>query len=168
MFYEKKTEFVIWLVPSKKDQQQLNEIIVNLSNLYDAPRFTPHLTVVKGSSHDINNVINKINNLQMEDIKLYSLGVFFEEALFKSLFIRLKNTSKLNNILTDIEEIVDKKNIYINDPHLSLLYKKISRDEKQHLSVVLNEIIRQITFSKAVVIVSEDENWGNIRKWKIC
>ncbi|NEQ22951.1 MAG: cyclic phosphodiesterase-like protein, partial [Microcoleus sp. SIO2G3] len=43
-----KTKVSFWLIPSDEDRSYFQEIINTLAQEYDAPAFTPHVTIYSG------------------------------------------------------------------------------------------------------------------------
>ncbi len=79
-----KTKVSFWLIPSEEDRGFFQEIIDTLSQEYDAPSFTPHVTIYSGEYAP---------GLSLKVDKLLYTGEFT-----KTLFVQFQSSEILRKI----------------------------------------------------------------------
>jgi 2'-5' RNA ligase len=69
-----KNKVSFWLIPSEEDREFFQEIIDTLSQEYDAPAFTPHVTIYSGEYTPDESTAELIEKAT-QDVQGFSLKV---------------------------------------------------------------------------------------------
>lgn len=116
-----------WLVPAEADRPWLEEIINRLAAEFNAPRFTPHITLLstKLSQDELPQQIIETAARGFTPISLKASGLDHGPERFKSVFIRFANDmlAPLNRTLASFCSFPGS---YQLDAHLSLLYRQLT------------------------------------------
>ena len=148
---------------SPDDEEYLSEIIKELSILYSSHFFIPHITVyglVQTNLSDLEEIIRKILNFHPILVKRQS--VFHSENFWKTVYIQIEKNNVLDKIYSILKKELGNYSTYEFNPHISLIYKKISVPEKETLIKKLN--LKSEFLVSGIAIQEFDEN---ILKWKI-
>ena len=76
--------YSIWLMPTKRDAKHLNQIIKNLSQKYDAPKFEAHMTVLSGI-RSLSKAKHIIDTNQFYMITAKKLGIGHSDYIWKTV-----------------------------------------------------------------------------------
>lgn len=130
----------IWLVPSRSDEEYLTKIIHDLGANYNAPIFTPHLTLFDGiiiEPEALKSIVDDVfQNVQPFKIKVK--GINESEAFFKTVFIEFELGNELETLFNAVSGKTDKRPFSVFKPHISLIYKIMPREEKLRIIENLN------------------------------
>ena len=153
--------FSIWAEPATKDAKYLRQIIRLLGKKYDSPTFHPHITVYGGvqSISDAKTAIRNCKDMKRFAVKATDLG--FSDNLWKTVFVNVEKNQKLKQIHNAIKKDIPLNTKYEFQPHISLMYKKMTSSEKQGIIDGL-KIKQKFTFDKITIIASSK----NVKKWK--
>ena len=151
--------FSIWIVPSPIIKKQLEEIILDLSQKYDAPNFEQHMTLLGDISGDEKSIVEKAKKLALEikpfDVELGEIS--FSTTYFQSVFVRIKSNAKLMDANLKAKEIFGiNNNVFM--PHMSLLYGEHSMEQREKISNELNLPINLSFFVDKIVIIPATKN----------
>lgn len=115
-----------WLVPAEADRLWLDEIINRLAVEYNAPRFTPHITLLstKLSQDELPNQIMETAARGFTPISLGASGLDHGPDRFKSVFIRFAS-DVLAPLSRNLASFCSYPGSYHLDAHLSLLYRQL-------------------------------------------
>ncbi|NER49306.1 MAG: cyclic phosphodiesterase-like protein [Symploca sp. SIO1A3] len=166
------TKISFWLIPSEEDRVFFQRIIDNLAQEYDAPSFTPHVTIYSGEYTPDDNPAEVIDQ-SIKDIKSFSLKVEklgYTEEFTKTLFVQFSPCATLSQISETIRSRLSKPSQYILNPHLSLIYRKLNETIKKNLTNSLSLNKSEVFFNEvraistpALITNKEDvENWQTI------
>ena len=156
--------FVIWLLFDAEDDQYLSDIIRNLSDKYNSEVFIPHITVYGLVDIDFEILDNVVleNTKEIKSFFVTKNKINFSDNFWKTLFIELKQ----NQNLYYVNEILDTHlKLFSNFeflPHISLLYTKLTTEEKSILSTSIN-VKKNFLISKIAILKFSE----NIHDWKI-
>jgi 2'-5' RNA ligase len=159
---------VYWLVPAKPYSELLREMICVLAEQFDAPRFEPHLTLLV--AHEDRQAARKIlRQVQGSPIRLKISGVSASSKFTKTLFIRFKSSRALNRLVVDLTHAIKKRAKALRDPHVSLLYGKMSVAVKKELACTIQLPFREVLFDsiKAVRCASPTLNRADVDAWRV-
>lgn len=160
----------IWLVPQKEDEKYLSEIISDLGIEYDAPLFTPHLTLLG----NLNIELNKLKNILDEvfaNKKAFSIKktiINHSEEFFKTIFIEFELNNDLKNLFIEVSNKTDNRDIATFKPHISLIYKTMPVDEK--LKIIERLKIKEDFLIDKIYIQSPkigDTDHHDVKNWRI-
>lgn len=131
--------YSLWFRPFGEVGFELRQQIKELSRQYDSPMFYPHVTLLGGLD------MHETKLVQLTDTLAHSLApftVYLNKAAagntyFQSLFVRIQKTEPLlgaHNIAKELFDCEGQEEYY---PHLSLMYGKQQKKEKQKLLNVM-------------------------------
>ncbi len=156
--------YAIWLTFSKTDSEYLKNIINTLSKKYEAPRFEPHITVYGLVDLEINfiekivkNIIQNSNSFLIEKSQILQ-----SKELWKTVYIELKVNNQIEIIYNNLKKHFEKIAKYQLNPHISLIYKILPKEEKLKIINGLN--IKNNFMVKDLVV---QEFFPDVEKWKI-
>ncbi len=151
------------MLPTNKDSKYLSYVIENLSRKYNAPIFSPHLTVYDSVKIDLpalkGVVKSSIDGLR--PIVVEKSRIDESNYVWKTVFIVIKRNPHLTQINRNLASFLSKYTHYSFKPHMSLIYKKMVRAQRLR---IVNElkIKNEFKFDK-IAIVQDSEN---VSKWK--
>ena len=162
----KKAVFALWLHPASPAREFFREIIERLARDFDAPVFPPHLTLaVRDTRPDPPLAIRS------DPIRLRPSGIFFSPAFTKTLFVRFESTAALERLVRSVGGSTAGF-----DPHLSLLYGKLTLAEKARLAASISLPFSAVRFDQLSVVRcpsptesrSEVEAWEYFERVRLC
>ena len=156
--------YAIWLTFSQNDKKYLRKIIKKIAKKYDAPEFEPHITIYGLIDREI-NLIKKILKKIAKNNKLFiskKIKILQSKNLWKTIYIELENKKEFTKIYQNLKEHFEQIEKYEFNPHISLVYKKLSTEEKTKIINQLN-IKQEFTIEKIVIL----KFFPEIEKWKI-
>ncbi len=131
--------YAIWFLFEKNDKEYFSQIISKLSNQYGSPIFTPHVTVyglIDTELEELDEIIlDSINGIHSFNIEKNILS--FSDDFWKTLFVEFNSNDEMQEINKNLTQHLSKFARYELKPHLSLIYKEMSTEEKQRLSDTL-------------------------------
>ena len=127
--------FSAWLIPEEKHSGQLQELINRLAEENNSPQFLPHCTLVGKIMLDSKFSFDKIKTFcnQSKPISLNVFKIMSENSLFKSLYIQFKKEKFIVDFQKKIANFFIKREPYLFDPHLSLMYKSVSTEKQKKI-----------------------------------
>ena len=160
----------IWLTFSKNDRDYLKKIIDGLAKKYQAPKFEPHITVyglIASKISLIDNIVKEAS-LNCNSCIVKKSKILQSEELWKTAYIELEMNKQLEIIYENLEKHFAKIVKYEFRPHISLIYKILSFEEKIK---IINEldIKKEFTINKLVIqkFFPDIEKWEIIKKYNL-
>ena len=127
--------YAIWALFSDEDSKYLTDVIDDLSKKYDSPTFLPHITLyglvdihLNYLTEIIENCSSKIDSLTIKQDK-----IDYSDDFWKTVFITIKRNTELEKIHSCMYSNLSKFSQYSFFSHISLIYKKLSIQEKLDL-----------------------------------
>ncbi len=167
-----KTKVSFWLIPSEQDRAFFQRIIDTLSQEYDAPTFTPHVTIYSGEYATDESVAELIETAA-EGIQSFSLRVdklLYTDEFTKTLFVQFNPSSILSKLSEILRSHSRNPSNFTLNPHLSLIYQHLSETTKENLinsihlpksEVFFNEV-RAISTPEPIQKPEDVEKWTEI------
>ena len=159
-----------WLIPSEPAYSFFRRIINDLAHRYDAPVFEPHVTIYVGvdSTDAFNATLSKAAR-DCEPIMLQTLEVRHSDEFIKTLFVQFAMNRQLQQVNQSIRAEVQDSSDYQLNPHLSLLYKRMSIQERCLLTRSIEVPLPEVAFDslKAVRCVSPTRNRADVEAWRV-
>jgi len=128
--------YAIWLLFEKNDEEYLSKIISELSKQYESPIFTPHVTTYGLIDSEL-ETIDKVVLESINGIKLFNIEkntISFSDNFWKTLFIDFNSNASMLKINKHLTKNLSRFSKYEFRPHATLIYKEMSRKEKQRLA----------------------------------
>jgi 2'-5' RNA ligase len=154
----KRSLVVLWLIPAAPEREFFRQTVERLVREWDAPVFTPHLTLgVTAEPPDLPR------ELDLAPIELQPHGIFWSATFTKTLFVRMRATAELEALRDSLGQ-----NGQLPDPHLSLLYKKISAEEQAQLAARIVLPFSTVTFDtvRAVRCPNPTTTRADVESWE--
>lgn len=154
----------IWLTFSKSDREYLKNIMDKISEKYQAPKFEPHITIYGLIDLEISLIesIAKEVILNQNSFLVKKSEILQSEELWKTVFIELKLNEQLESIHNNFKKYFEKISKYEFNPHISLIYKILSIEERI-------KIVKELNIKKEFVVnkLAIQKFFPDIEKWKI-
>lgn len=171
------TKVSYWLIPAAENRAFFQEIIDSLASQYDAPRFTPHVTIYSGESSP-NESPSELIEQATQRVQSFTLNVeqlLYTNEFTKTLFVQFHPSEILSQLSETIQRNAKKPSGYCLNPHLSLIYQNLGESVKQYLTTSIHLPKMEILFDKVKAISTpskvqrrEDvENWQEIFSKKL-
>lgn len=172
-----ETNVSFWLIPSEQDKVYFQEIINSLAREYDAPTFTPHVTVYFGEC-TADESPAELLEAAIRGVRGFSLRVdklLYSNEYTKTLFVQFHPNSILSQISETLRSNSKKPSNYSLNPHLSLIYQYLSETTQEKLatelklpqSEVLFDEVQAISTSKTTQRREDVESWQVICSRKL-
>jgi 2'-5' RNA ligase len=159
-----------WIIPTEPARSYLQNIINDLAQRYDAPCFQPHVTVHVGANctDTVDGVLSKAAS-GCEQIVLQSLEVSGSSEFIKTLFVQFAMSRQLQLLNQRIRDAAQDSSDYQLNPHLSLLYKGISIQDRRLLMRSIEIPFSDMTFDslKAVRCISPTQSRADVEAWRV-
>ena len=159
-----------WLIPAKPAHGFFQDLINDLARRYDAPVFEPHVTIYVGadSTDAVDTTLSKAAR-DCEPIVLQALEVSHSNEFIKTLFVEFGLNSKLRQLNQVICSAAQIPSDYDLKPHLSLLYKRMSVQERRSLARSIEMPSSQVLFDslKAVRCISPTQSRADVEAWRV-
>jgi 2'-5' RNA ligase len=159
-----------WLIPSEPAHSYLQSLINQLARRYNAPVFEPHVTVHVGVNC-AGAVDELLSNAAQgcERIVLGALEVSHSSEFIKTLFVQFAPTTELQQLNQSIRTAAQDSSDYQLNPHLSLLYQRMSIQERRVLARSIEIPFFEVTFDslKAVRCISPTKSSADVEAWRV-
>jgi|SRR5215813_406568 len=164
----KSVVIAYWLVPAEPERSFFQRAINDLAQRYCAPVFEPHLTIHVGSNcTDIAEKALINAACHCKPITLKTLQVDHSSEFIKTLYVRFDMTTQLQQLNQTIRIATQDSSDYRVNPHLSLLYKRISNDERRLLARSIEVPFSDVKFDslKAIRCISPTQSHVDVDAW---
>jgi 2'-5' RNA ligase len=164
----KKSAIVYWLMPADPERELFCDIIRILCKQFDASNFDPHLTVLV-TKEDRESPADVLNQIKASPIRLSVGGVGFADEFTKTLFVRMEPNKALEELIVDLGRAAKSRTESVDDPHVSLLYKKLPESVKKELASTLKLPFQEVTFDsiKAVRCDLPVQSSADVEAWEV-
>lgn len=156
--------YAIWLLFNKDDNESIGKIIDQLAKKYNAPKFLPHITIY-GLVDEKLPMIKKIVKESIDGISpvlVNTSKLDHSDNIWKTVFIKLQQSSKLLQINYILSKQLSKYAPYIFEPHVSLIYKNLDRTIREKIVSEI-QVNKEFTIDKIGLL----EYSPNVQEWKI-
>jgi 2'-5' RNA ligase len=159
-----------WLIPTEPARSYFQNIVNDLAEQYAAPEFEPHVTVHVGMdcTETVDEVLSKAGR-SSKKIALQVLNVSSSSEFIKTLFVHFTRTTQLQQLNQSIRTAAQDSSDYQLSPHLSLLYKQMSIQDRSLLTHSIEVPFSGVTFDslKAVRCVSPTRSRADVEGWHV-
>lgn len=158
-----------WLIPTEPARTYFQNIINGLAERYTAPVFEPHVTVHVGV--DCTDMISEALSRAVRGSKritLQVLNVSNSPEFIKTLFVAFNTNTQLQRLNQSIRTATRDSSDYELNPHLSLLYKTVSIQDRRQLTRSIEVPFAEVTFDslKAMRCVSPTRSRADVEAWR--
>jgi 2'-5' RNA ligase len=164
----KNSAIVYWLMPADPERELFCDIIRILYKQFDAPNFDPHLTILV-AKEDGESPANVLKQIKASPIRLAVREIAIADEFTKTLFVRMEPSKSLEKLVVDLGHAVKSKTETVDDPHVSLLYKKLATPVKKELASTIQLPFSEVTFDsiKAVRCDLPVESSADVEAWRV-
>jgi putative hydrolase of the HAD superfamily len=159
-----------WLIPTEPARSYFQNIVNDLAEQYAAPEFEPHVTVHVGvdCTETVDEVLSKAGR-SSKKIALQVLNVSSSSEFIKTLFVRFTRSTQLQQLNQSIRTAAQDSSDYQLSPHLSLMYKRTSIQDRRLLTQSIEVPFFEVTFDslKAVQCVSPTRSRADVEAWRV-
>lgn len=135
------TVLAYWLMPASPAREFFCEVMSRLVAQHEAPLVAPHLTLTAGPDDEA-QAHRLLAGLDAAPIELRAAEVDYTREFTRTLFLRFVSISPLEQLRNSLGA-EDQQPF---DPHLSLLYQKISVEKQAELAASIKIPFRTIRF----------------------
>jgi 2'-5' RNA ligase len=164
------TAIAYWLTPTEPTRGFFEKLIVDLAQRYDAPVFEPHVTIYVGSDRaEAADQILSQAAIGCEPIRLEVLDVRHSGLFTKTLFVQLALNAKLQRLSKLIRGASQTPSDYQMEPHVSLLYRRMSLAARRELARSIRLPFSEVVFDSicAVRCASPTRNRAEVEAWRV-
>lgn len=142
-----------WLLPAKNEMEFFSSLIRDLAARFDAPIFEPHVTLYGGAMTK-ERAAQVLETLTAPPtLRLEIDGVAFSEEFTKTLFVQFHPSTEATELSREIATATGSQSGYRFDPHLSLIYAKMSKIEKIESARAIEMPFQSVVFDSLRTIV---------------
>lgn len=167
-FVPREIVIAYWLIPAEPAHSFFQGEINDLARRYDAPLFEPHVTIHVGANHiaAAEHALLKAAR-ECQSITVKALEVDHSDEFIKTLFVQFALNAKLQRLNAIVRSTAEDSSDYKLNPHLSLLYKRISPVVRSELADSINVPFSEVTFNalQAVRCISPTQNRADVEAW---
>jgi 2'-5' RNA ligase len=174
----KKTATVYWLLPAKPERELFCNVIQILRKEFRAPNFEPHLTLfVTTKNRPASAKLRRgrqpeskvLRQIRSRPIRLELRSVAHSPKFTKTLFARFKSSPALRKLTIKLGRAAKFSAKSPADPHVSLLYKKVSGRVRKELATVIKLPVRSVRFDTlaAVRLSLPVRTSADVESWRI-
>lgn len=165
------TKVSYWLIPSQEDRAFFQDIINTLAREYDAPSFTPHVTIYSGDSAPDESP-DRLLEQAIQGVRPFSLKsdrILYSQEFTKTLFVQFQPNSILSQISQSLQSSSKNPSDYTLNPHLSLIYKQMSNETQKNLMTSLTLPKSEVVFDEVMAISSPEQTQTreDVESWDV-
>jgi hypothetical protein len=163
-----ETVIAYWLLPAEPARNFFAKTIEKLAARFDAPSFTPHLTLFVASENP-RAPAEVVSAIGIAEIILSAIDVRSSEQFTKTLFVQFKTTNQLQELSDKVCRLSGANECSVLDPHVSLLYQSLPEQTKQKLADSIHLPFREVTFASvcAMRCASPTQTTDDVRAWRL-
>lgn len=158
--------YAIWFTFQKDDEFLLQDIINKLSEKYNSISFKPHITAYGLVNIELDKISKICQNIstELKPFNVHFLNISYSDYFWKTLFVNLKPSKIMTKIHECFSEKIKKLENNVFEPHISLIYKKMSNDDKKEISKTVG-LKKQFKINNISILHYSDkiENWEIIK-----
>ncbi len=153
----------LWLTPSEEDESYLQNIINDLASEYQAPVFSPHLTLYSPTDLSKDVLRDRITSVAERTNKLYVTmnGLNHTMNIWKTVFIELEDSPELLDLQQNIVSSIPNLKPYSFEPHISLIYKEMPMEKKE--KIIRNLAVRNSYKMDKIIAM---KTGPNVEQWE--
>ena len=155
-----------WLLPQPQDRAYLQNVMAPLATRYNAPSFSPHLTVARLQVPDqFQPFLAKLISVP-PTLSLATQGLAHSPEFFRTVYIRTALETHLVALRQSLYRLWPDNPVKPFLPHISLIYKNLESAERQAIIRSLNVKKRFIFDTLAVVCPQTQGEWMAVETWQ--
>jgi 2'-5' RNA ligase len=159
-----------WLIPAEPALSHFRSLINELAARFDAPVFEPHVTVYVTNAVRENPAAALARAVAYsERYRLSIAGLDSSDEFTKTLFVQFQPDLALARLSENLRSASVSQGEYQLNPHLSLIYKPISRETKEQIRNAIQFPFTEVFFDsvKAIISPAEIKTRKQVEAWRI-
>jgi 2'-5' RNA ligase len=165
-----KTIVTYWLIPAEPERSYFSAMIRDLAARFEAPIFEPHVTI--HVTDDSNEKPGTVLQQALKDrggFRLAVRGLNYSDEFTKTVFVQFERDAELTRLSSDLRRRSAVQNEYQLNPHLSLIYKKMSTGTKVQIANSLDLPFSEVAFDtvRAVISPAQIESRADVEAWRV-
>lgn len=163
------TEFTLWATPREPLRSKLRALITHLATSLDAVEFEPHVTIFCGPSSEAEaHAVAGSIAAQFAPFELVADRLDCTPQYTKTLFVQFRESAAARQMFRAAARAYARPSNYVLNPHLSLVYKKLTETKQGELRETLDVPMGAYPFDRIRMIETElpIEGPGPIRRWR--
>ena len=165
-----KTIVTYWLCPAEPMRSYLSEMIRNLAARFEAPIFEPHVTIyVTNATDESPDALLEQALKDRGGFRLFIRGLDYSDKFTKTVFVQFEPDAELARLSSNLRTASVSQNEYQLNPHLSLIYKKMSPETKMQVANSIRLPFTDVFFDsmKAVISPAKIESHADVEAWRV-
>ena len=159
-----------WLIPAEPARSYFRSLISDLARRFDAPVFEPHVTLYvtePGNENPADVLRETFRNIEPPRLSITAIN--YSEEFTKTLFVEFQPDELLASLNEKLRAGSASQPEYQLNPHLSLIYKTMSRETKMELANSLRLPFDEVRFdsAKAVISPANIESRADVEAWRV-
>jgi 2'-5' RNA ligase len=159
-----------WIAPAEPARQFFASTIAGLATRFDAPLFEPHLTVYASRKRDENpEEVLSGAIAGFEPFRLSVKDIQCLDEFAKTVFVQFDPTEALSRLSAALRQASRLHDEYHLKPHLSLIYKKMTRNARVDIATSIRLPFTEVLFDSAKVIVCpmSIRSRADVEAWRV-
>jgi 2'-5' RNA ligase len=165
-----KTIVTYWLIPAEPARSHFHSLIQDLARRFHAPVFEPHVTLYvtePGNENPADVLKDTLHKIKPPSLSITAVN--YSDEFTKTLFVEFRPDGSLARLNGKLRASSASGPEYQLHPHLSLIYKTMSRETKMQLANSLRLPFDDVRFdsAKAVISPAKIESRADVEAWRI-
>jgi 2'-5' RNA ligase len=159
-----------WLIPAEPARSYFRSLIQDLARRFDAPVFEPHVTLYVTEPANENPAgVLKETFRNITPLHLSITAIKYSDQFTKTLFVEFQPDDLLASLKEKLRAASVSRPEYQLSPHLSLIYKRMSRTAKMKLANSLCLPFDEVRFDSAKALISpaKIESRADVEAWRV-
>ena len=159
-----------WLIPSEGDKAFFQKIIDTLAQEYNAPSFTPHVTIYSDEYAPDESPVELIEKAEGE-VQSFSLKVdklLYTDSFTKTIFVQFYQSPILSKISETLQRSSKSPTEFTLNPHLSLIYQYLNEEIKKNIIASI-KLPTEVYFDevRAILTLEKVQKREDVESWKV-
>jgi hypothetical protein len=159
-----------WLIPAEPARSYFRSLISDLARRFDAPVFEPHVTLYvtePGNENPAEVLRETFRNIEPPRLSITAIN--YSDEFTKTLFVEFQPDDLLASLNEKLRAGSASQHKYQLNPHLSLIYKTMSRETKMELANSLRLPFDEVLFASAKALISPAriEARADVEAWRV-
>jgi 2'-5' RNA ligase len=159
-----------WLVPAAPAGSFFVSRIAEFAARFDAPPFEPHVTIYasRKGGEDPEGVLSGAL-ADCEPFRLSVRDIQCSDEFTKTVFVQLEPSPELLRLNRAFQQASALHHEYDLNPHLSLIYKKMTREARIEVATSVRVPFTEVLFDsvKAVVCPTPIRSRADVESWRV-
>jgi hypothetical protein len=159
-----------WLRSAEPARNFFASTIAGFAARFDGPVFEPHVTVYAGKKRDENpEEILHATLAGCGPLRLLVCDIQHSDQFTKTVFVQFEPSTSLLQLSRRLLESSTAHEEYQLNPHLSLIYKKMTRNQRVEVASSIRLPFTEVVFdlAKAVICPTPIRSREDVESWRV-